>query len=335
MVASLHRGGGALYSRAERPLFRRRGVESITAGAVLEALPQVGDANDEAGVGAVRARGQSLGPSPSVPSALGFGPRGAGASAVSESRERRDREPPPPGEAVRRPAVAGGGTVGAVLRVSAGHGGELRRAFLQGDAESLRHLPGVGLQRDRGVCAAGGGLRRRVAMGTAQAVGEEEALVDASSFENFAGCMAPLLRGVAALADVGCDLECYVTRVIGSTVQSAARSALAGVTVRQWERFEAELAATAGGARRHDAGGEFPLGAGAGEARAVDALRGGLQGATAGDFGTAAAAVAVAAAVPARAAGAGLRRDLGSGESGVSALVSGRGDEKGECDGIV
>ena len=56
-------------------------------------------------------------------------------------------------------------------------------------------------------------------MGTAQAVGEEEALVDASSFENFAGCMAPLL-------------ECYVTRVIGSTVQSAARSALAGVTVR-------------------------------------------------------------------------------------------------------
>ena len=40
------------------------------------------------------------------------------------------------------------------------------------------------------------------------------------------------LRGVAALADVGCDLECYVTRVIGSTVQSAARSALAGVTVR-------------------------------------------------------------------------------------------------------
>ena len=27
-------------------------------------------------------------------------------------------------------------------------------------------------------------------MGTAQAVGEEEALVDASSFENFAGCMA-------------------------------------------------------------------------------------------------------------------------------------------------
>ena len=159
--------------------------------------------------------------------------------------------------------------------------------------------------------------------------------MDAGSFENFAGCMAPLLRGVAALADVGCDLECYVTRVIGSTVQSAVRSALAGVTVGQRGESYAERGAHAGGARRHDAGGDLLLGAGSGEARAVDALRGGLQGAAARDLGAPAAAVAVAAAVPLRAAGAGLRSDLGSGESGVSALVSGRGDEKGGCGGVV
>lgn len=162
-------------------------------------------------------------------------------------------------------------------------------------------------------------------------MGEEEAVVDANSFENFAGCMAPLLHGVAALADVGCDLECYVTRVIGSTVQNAVRNALAGVTVGKREEFHSEFAAHVGGARRHDAGGEFPLGVGSGEARVVDALCGGVQGAAARDFGAAAVVVAVAAAVPARAAGAGFRRDLGFGESGVSALVSGRGDEKGEC----
>ena len=148
MVASLHRGGGALHSCAERPVLRGRGVKPAAAGAQLQARPQVGDADDEAGVGAVRAGGQSLGPPPPLPPAFRPGPRGAGATAVPEPRERRDREPPPSGEAVRRPPVAGRRPVGAVLRVSAGHGGELRRALLQGDAQSVRHFPRVGLQRD-------------------------------------------------------------------------------------------------------------------------------------------------------------------------------------------
>lgn len=64
-------------------------------------------------------------------------------------------------------------------------------------------------------------------------MGEEEdsMTMDSNSFITFSGCVAPLLRGVAALADVGCDLECYVVRVIGDTVKKVVMSVFATIVV--------------------------------------------------------------------------------------------------------
>ena len=45
--------------------------------------------------------------------------------------------------------------------------------------------------------------------------------MDLNSFECLAGCVVPLIRGSSLLCDVGCDLECYVIRVIGETMQQS------------------------------------------------------------------------------------------------------------------
>lgn len=57
-------------------------------------------------------------------------------------------------------------------------------------------------------------------------------MMDVNSFECFSGCVVPLLRGTALLADVGCDLECYVIRVIGDTVKKAVTEVMASMVVR-------------------------------------------------------------------------------------------------------
>ena len=56
-------------------------------------------------------------------------------------------------------------------------------------------------------------------------------MMDVNSFECFSG-VVPLLRGTALLADVGCDLECYVIRVIGDTVKKAVTEVMASMVVR-------------------------------------------------------------------------------------------------------
>ena len=60
---------------------------------------------------------------------------------------------------------------------------------------------------------------------------EDSMTMDGSSFITFSGCVTPLLRGVTALADVGCDLECYVVRVIGDTVKKVVTNVFANIVV--------------------------------------------------------------------------------------------------------
>ena len=64
-------------------------------------------------------------------------------------------------------------------------------------------------------------------------MGEDEnsMTMDGASFITFSGCVAPLLRGVTTLADVGCDLECYVVRVIGDTVKKVVTNVFANIVV--------------------------------------------------------------------------------------------------------
>ncbi len=55
--------------------------------------------------------------------------------------------------------------------------------------------------------------------------------MDLNSFECLAGCVVPLIRGSSLLCDVGCDLECYVIRVIGETMQQSVIDVMSHIVV--------------------------------------------------------------------------------------------------------